>query len=52
MTDENYYQSMLKISEEWLEAHRVSESWRVINMLHTGLVRALDERGRDDEGEG
>lgn len=34
----------VKIADEWLHEHRVSESWRIINMLRDELVRATDRQ--------
>jgi len=32
-------ESLIRIADDWLESHRVSESWRIINGLRDALVR-------------
>lgn len=34
----------VRMADDYLEKHRVSESWRIIDMLRDALVRVMDGR--------
>lgn len=40
-------ESAINIADKWLNEHRVSETWRVINMLRDELVLSI---GREVNG--
>ena len=33
-------ESVVKLADEWMNTHRVSEAWRIINMLRDHIVRS------------
>lgn len=51
-TDEQYTPSELsvKIADEWLDSHRKSDTWRIVDMLRDEVVRLAshDTRVRRD----
>jgi len=45
MPSRSNVESIVKIADDWLESNRVSESWRIIDMLRNQLVREVDKNG-------
>ena len=39
MSDEEHIDSVVREADEWLNSHRVSETWRTMNRLRDTLVR-------------
>lgn len=34
---------IVEIADEWLGSHKVTEAWRIVNMLRDELVRVTDQ---------
>lgn len=43
MSDEEHIASVVREADEWLNSHKVTETWRTMNRLRDTLVRTADK---------